>query len=149
MFVFRNSCTFVSSFMLNVIFIFKESDLVFLLVCATLVAPLPNGLSRSWLLTVFTIPSLLAKPASLQKLKVEHFVWGEQKWGKEKKNTDVKVLLAWRAVVYSFLNLNYLEQKHCCLKSAFSGAYFSRLPLTQDWLPFFRAFMPLQRPPTL
>lgn len=49
----------------------------------------------------------------------------------------MKVLLARRALVYSFLNLNYLEQKHCCLKSAFSGAYFSRLPLTQDWLPFF------------
>lgn len=38
--------------------------------------------------------------------------------------------------VSSFSNLNPLEQKHCCLKSAFSGAYFSRLPLTQDWLPF-------------
>lgn len=48
----------------------------------------------------------------------------------------MEVLPARRALVYSFLNLNYLEQKHCCLKSAFSGAYSSRLPLTQDWLPF-------------
>lgn len=44
--------------------------------------------------------------------------------------------------VTSFLNL-----KHCCLKkSAFSGAYYSRLPLTQDWLPF--CWASLYAPPT-
>ena len=61
----------------------------------------------------------------------------------------MKVLLARRALVYSFLNLNYLEQKHCCLKSAFSGAYFSRLPLTQDWLPFFGLKCPHMTPDPL
>lgn len=52
-----------------------------------------------------------------------------------------------RGQVYSFLNLNYLEQKHCCLKSAFSGAFFSRLPLTQDWLPFSGRSRPHNNPP--
>lgn len=68
---------------------------------------------------------------------------------KREKNTDMKVLLAWRALGYSFLNLNYLEQKHCCLKSAFSGAYFSRLPLTQDWLPFSGLTCPRNDPDPL
>lgn len=61
----------------------------------------------------------------------------------------MKVLPARRALVYSFLNLNYLEQKHCCLKSAFSGAYFSRLPLTQDWLPFSGLTRPHMTPDPL
>lgn len=61
----------------------------------------------------------------------------------------MKVLHAQRTLVYSFFNLNYLEQKHCCLKSAFSGAYFSRLQLTQDWLPFSGLTCPHMTPDPL
>lgn len=91
--------------------------------------PVPEGFHFS--LTV-SPRLLLCRSLRLSSLLCLRGTKGE----KREKNTDMKVLLIRRALVYSFLNLNYLEQKHCCLKSAFSGAYFSRLPLTQDWLPF-------------
>lgn len=37
---------------------------------------------------------------------------------------NVKVLFAWRAVVYSFLNLNYLEQKQKVSKKCLQWCIF-------------------------
>lgn len=126
-------------------------NLVFTLVRVVFLSSLPFDSSCSLFRRVFTFPSLSAPSLPLRgSFRLSCLLCLRQtKGGGEKKNNnsiDMKVLPARRAPVYSFLNLNYLEQKHCCLKSAFSGAYSSRLPLTQDWLPFFGLTRPHTTP---